>query len=197
MDRGASVDHGVLLVLHHRPPHRDPRPRGGDHSCAQWHHGPARELSHRGQLWHGENCWNFSPEFMIKILSTNGIWFVWRLGFYCFSSDWAGGNIMKTVMESRINPFLDQVTRNNYIVSLTTVFRSVDKSCQEFAVCRWWKRSRLVMLKYSVHSFCVFICSCWTSYKWQCFGMYTWCKIYLYVYFWDSLATKNPKAFVS
>ena len=43
---------------------------------------------------------------------------------------------MKTVMESRINPFLDQVTRNNYIVSLTTVFRSVDKSCQEFAVCR-------------------------------------------------------------
>ena len=43
---------------------------------------------------------------------------------------------MKTVMESRTNPFQDQVTRNNHKVSLTTVFRSVDKSCQKLAVCR-------------------------------------------------------------
>ena len=39
LDRGASVHHGVFLVLHHLPSHGDPRPRA-------WHGGGAP----RGQL---------------------------------------------------------------------------------------------------------------------------------------------------
>ena len=98
---------------------------------------------------------------------------------------------MKTVMESRTNPFQDQVTRKNHKVSLTTVFRSVDKSCQEFAVCRWWKRSRLVMLK-KVGMLFYLILSTQLLYfylymfllnklQMTMFWIFTWCKIYLYV----------------
>ena len=113
LDRGACVHHGVLLVLHHRPADGDSGPGACHGRRTERDHCRAPQHTHRGQLWDGEQIKSYPYNVLtVKNLSTNGIWFAWRLVCCSTFSDGAGGNTMTTNMESGTSLSQDQVNTN-------------------------------------------------------------------------------------